>query len=81
MSLEMVPAKVDGDSRATNEPWFTSPELGTQASMATLWAATTHQAPSHWPSGSYQPYTYQLHQWGGEGKGEKWNNWMICCLK
>ncbi len=50
MSMEMVPAKVSSDSGVSNKPWATSPEEATQASTATLWAATTHQAPSHWPS-------------------------------
>ena len=50
MSLEMVPVKVGGGSGASNEPWATSPEQGTQASTATLRAATTHQAPSQWLS-------------------------------
>ena len=36
------------NSGVSNEPWDTSPEQGTQASTATLRAATTHQAPSHW---------------------------------
>ena len=43
MSLGMVPDKVGGGSRASNEPWATSLEQGTQVSMATLRAATTHK--------------------------------------
>ena len=45
MSLEMVPVKVGGDSEASNEPWATSPEQGTQASTATLRVATTQRLP------------------------------------
>ena len=45
MSLEMVPVKVGGDSEASNEPRAMSPEQGTEASTATLRAATTQRLP------------------------------------
>ena len=73
MSLEMVPVKVGGESEASNEPWATSPEQGTQASTATLRAATTHQAPSHWPSQwKYLPTLYlpKSTNEGGKGRGK-----------
>ena len=79
MSLEMVPAKVGGDSRASNEPWATSPERGTQTSTATLRAVTTHQALSHWPSQwRYLPTQYvrtrPMREGREEGKAEQLND-------
>ena len=66
------PLKVDGDSRASNEPWATSLEKGMQVSMATLQMTTTHQ--THYTdqvSGeTYQANNYQIHKWGREGEGE-----------
>ena len=53
----------------------TSLEQGTQVSMATLRAATTHQTPSRWPSQwrVHKPNTCPIHQCGsGDGDaGEK----------
>ena len=85
MSLEMVPAKVGGDSGASNEPWATGREQSTQASTATLRAATTHRALSHWQSQwRYLPALYLLNppiREGREGKGEKAEQQNSCCLK
>ena len=50
MSLRMVPVKVGGDSRVSNEPCATSLRQGSQVSTATLRVKTTHQTLSHWPS-------------------------------
>ena len=75
MSLETVHAKVGGDSGASNEPWATGHEQSTQASTATLRAATTHQAPSHWTSQwRYLPILAESTNEGGKGRGKKQNN-------
>ena len=42
MSLEMVPAKVGADSRASNEPWATSPEQGMHAGIHSNAASGNH---------------------------------------
>ena len=82
MSLEMVPAKVGGESGASNEPRATDQEQSTQASTATLRAATTHQAPSHWLSQwRYLPTLYLPNppMWEGRegGGGGKRNYWTL----
>ena len=81
MSLEMVPAKVGGDSGASNEPWATGHEQSTQASTATLRAATRHRHADKVNGDTYQPYAYRNHQWEREGKVEKAEQQTACCLK
>ena len=74
MSLGMVTDEVCSGSKASNEPWATSLEKTTQVSMVMLQVAATHQTvtlTSAVIGDSYRPNTYQIHQWGRKGEGEK----------
>ena len=42
---------------------------------------TRHHHTDQVSGDTYQPNTYQVHQWGREGREKKQNNWTICCLK
>ena len=69
-SIGMVPVRVGGGSRASNDPLAMSLEQGTHVSMATLRAATNHQTPSHWPSQwGYLPTQYLPNPPMREGRG------------
>ena len=64
----------------SHEPWAGHTGIhGNSASDSKPPTRLCHTDPVS--GNTYQSYTYQIHQWGREGNGEKWNNWKKCCLK